>query len=539
MSLRDTNLEKIKKESLDVLVVGGGINGAVSAAALAAKGTKVGLIDKKDFASYTSQESSNLAWGGIKYLESYEFGLVWGLCGSRNRLIDSYPTQVKEIRFFTTIPKKFRKPRILIYLGSLLYWFMGRCQTKAPRMLSRKKMSREESIICTDDASGGVEYSDSFLVDNDARFVFKFVRKAIDYGCRAINYTELKHAHFRQEDKMWEVELYDHVAQESYRIKTRSIVNAAGPFVDQLNQNLGIKTRNCHLFSKGVHLIVRRLSSIRHVMTFFADDGRMFFVIPMGPRSCIGTTDTRVDELPARVTEEDRDFILSNINARLNLEQPLTRDDIIAERCGVRPLVAQGGQEGDNGDWLQLSRKHEVEYDLDKKFISIFGGKLTDCINVGEEIVELLAGKLNIDVPYPKNQWFGEPDEAVWHEYQKQARLVGLDNLTDARSSEPLSVRLWRRYGMRALEIVEDIREDISMADLLIEDAEYIRGELHYAAKSEMIVTLEDFLRRRSKIALVVSHQNVKNAPGLRKACQILFGDQADLKYQEYFQQFT
>ena len=111
MSLRETNINKLKSEIFDVLVIGGGINGAVSAAALSAKGSRVALVDKKDFASFTSQESSNLAWGGIKYLESYEFGLVWGLCASRNQLIRAFPSQVKEIRFFTSLPNKFRKPR--------------------------------------------------------------------------------------------------------------------------------------------------------------------------------------------------------------------------------------------------------------------------------------------------------------------------------------------------------------------------------------------------------------------------------------------
>ena len=123
MKLRQSNLEKLKSEQFDVLIVGGGINGSVAAAALSGKGAKVALIDRGDFASVTSQESSNLAWGGIKYLESYEFGLVWGLCASRNKLIRSFPSQVKEIRFYTTIAKGFRKPRFLIYMGSL---FTGR-----------------------------------------------------------------------------------------------------------------------------------------------------------------------------------------------------------------------------------------------------------------------------------------------------------------------------------------------------------------------------------------------------------------------------
>ena len=535
MSLRESNLNKLKSQIFDVLVVGGGINGAVSAAALAAKGSSVALLEKKDFASFTSQESSNLAWGGIKYMESYEFGLVWKLCGSRNRLIRAFPAQVKEIRFFTTLPKKFRKSRLLVFLGAWLYWARGRFFTRSPRLLSRQRINREEPIVATDETQGGLEYSDSYLIDNDARFVFKFIRKAMDYGCAAVNYTEFIEASHDPEKGVWTARVADHIHGHQFTIRARSMVNAAGPFVDQINGQTKVATEHQHVFSKGVHLIVRALSKVRRVLTFIASDGRMFFVIPMGPRSCIGTTDTRVTELPARVSAEDRQFILDNINERLRLGEPLTEGDIIAERCGVRPLVIKkSSTDTGDTDWVNLSRKHAIEVDKEKRYISIFGGKLTDCINVGEEVVELLD-KLNINVPSPKNLWYGEPDEAVRREFHQQARLIGLDELTDASSSEPLSVRLWRRYEMRALELLEDIRQDIRMADLVIENAEYIRAELHYAAKSEMITKLEDFLRRRSKIALVVSRNAIKEAPGLRDACRILFQDRADEKYREYF----
>jgi glycerol-3-phosphate dehydrogenase len=110
MTLRTTNLQKLRNERFDVLVLGGGINGAVSAAALAAQGTTVALVDQGDFAGLTSQSSSNLAWGGIKYLESYEFGLVRKLCRSRNKLIRAYPSTVQEIRFFANLDQGSRFP---------------------------------------------------------------------------------------------------------------------------------------------------------------------------------------------------------------------------------------------------------------------------------------------------------------------------------------------------------------------------------------------------------------------------------------------
>jgi glycerol-3-phosphate dehydrogenase len=118
MSNREQHIRRLSGTTLDVLIVGGGINGAVSAAALVARGVKVGLIDARDFAGFTSQQSSNLVWGGIKYLETYEFALVSKLCKARNTLIKHYPSVVKEIRFLTSIPKSFRRHPRLMWAGA-------------------------------------------------------------------------------------------------------------------------------------------------------------------------------------------------------------------------------------------------------------------------------------------------------------------------------------------------------------------------------------------------------------------------------------
>src|SRR5882672_7858442 len=133
-SLRDTNLDKLGTLRFDVLVLGGGINGAVSAAALATRGAKVALIDRRDFAGVTSQESSNLAWGGIKYLETFEFGLVRKLCLARNKLLRAYPSIVQEIRFYAAHPRGFRHGRLKLILGAWLYWLIGNCFTRRPRL---------------------------------------------------------------------------------------------------------------------------------------------------------------------------------------------------------------------------------------------------------------------------------------------------------------------------------------------------------------------------------------------------------------------
>ena len=531
MKLRESNIQRLKDEVFDVLIVGGGINGAVSAAALASRGARVGLIDRGDFAGGTSQESSNLAWGGIKYMESGEYLLVRNLCKSRNRLIREYPSTVKEIRFFTTIAKGFRWHPLILWAGTWLYWFIGLGFTLPPRLLSRKQISQEEPIVNTDGAIGGFEYSDAYLHDNDARFVFNFVRSSLSNGCIAANYVESLGAEYA--NGQWRVMARDVVGGDGFTVRAKTLVNAAGCWVDTHNELIDMHTEHRHLFSKGIHLIVDRISQVSRVLTFFADDGRLFFAIPMGPRTCIGTTDTRVGAPEVHVTDEDRQFVLDNINKRLLLDKPLTAEDVISTRCGGRPLAITG-QASDDTDFLQLSRKHVIEVDEARPHLSIFGGKLTDCINVGEEVCELVTA-LGVELPYPRQKWYGEPSRVVCEEFEHQARLMDLDSYTAPESSEPLSVRLWRRYGAQAIGLLENVREDPRQAEVLIKGTEYTRCELKQARRREMIVKLEDFLRRRSKIALVEREEVIRDAPGLMEACEILFGEEAQARFDEYF----
>lgn len=527
--MRKSNLGRLQKEEFDVLILGGGINGAVSAASLAARGVKVALIERDDFASHTSSNASNLAWGGIKYLESFEFLLVNHLCQSRNHLMESYPSTVKEIRFLTTIQKGFRFHPFLVYLGTLLYWMIGRFRTRPPKYLSAARIERLEPVVDTSEAVGGFEYSDCYLHDNDARFVFNFIRTSLNYGCVAANYVKSNAAHFNGVN--WITEAEDTMTGNPFRIRSRALINACGPWVDLHNQHSGQKTEHCHLFSKGIHLIFDRIGDSRKVLTFFARDGRMFFVIPMGPKTCVGTTDTQVDLPEVAVTEQDRNYVLENINACLDLPRPLNKEDIIAERCGVRPLAIKG--RGGVADWVKLSRKHAIEVNTNDRHVSIFGGKLTDCLNVGDEIAEIV-GDMGIPVKHPGRRWYGEPVEDVRQEFLHQAELMQLDRMTSDTSSEPLSRRFWRRYGINAMELLERIREDPDSAELLIENSEYLRCEIELTARREMVTRLEDFLRRRSKIEQVVRRKDIIEAPGLADACAIFFGNQAEVKLQEY-----
>lgn len=535
MKSRAEVTQSLDGELFDVLVIGGGINGSVSALSLSSKGVSTLLIDKGDFASETSQQSSSLAWGGIKYLESGEFSLVWQLCHSRNELMRFFPSQVKEIRFFTKLEKGFRKPRFFIFLGTLVYWLMGRFTMRAPRLLSKQVIANDEPVVDVKNCQGGVEYSDCYFVDTDTRFVFNLIKQAAKQGAKAVNYLEATKLSCGG-DGIWDVEILDRLDPEAktYKVRARAIVNAAGPYADKLNASSGVVTKFRHVFSKGVHLIVPKITNSKRVLTFFADDGRMFFVIPMGECSCIGTTDTRVETLPAVVSPEDREFILSNINKRLNLEKPLTLSDVISERCGVRPLAVETKPKPAKGDdassdWMSLSRKHVLEADKTKGLISIFGGKLTDCLNVGREVSEAIA-----DMGITKGQ-MQSADKPFWEDlalkqtFAQRAKGLGL-------SADAIE-RIWRRFQDDATRILDDYQADKTLMQTITPDYPLTWAELKFAARHEMAMGLGDLLRRRTNIEQDMPIKGKALRPLLLDIARTVYGDQqgaADKAVEEY-----
>lgn len=537
---RSENLRRLDGGDFDVLVIGGGINGAVSAAALAGRGASVALVDRGDFGAFTSQESSNLVWGGFKYLENYELGLVYGLCRSRNELMKSYPDNVREIGFLATLDKTAPYRPWFAGIGATAYWAIGRFGTKPPKVFSRRRLAQAEPAISTATARGAIQYQDAYLIDNDSRFVFSFIRSAFEAGAVTTNYVELVHAE-RRGDR-WHVALRDVVTGDEMTASAKTLVNAAGPFVDALNESWGTTTTHRIVYSKGIHLVVPRLTTTDHdrVLAFFDDSQRLFYVIPMGRRSVIGTTDTRVDDPHTAVTEEDRNFLLEQINARMNLEKPLEASDVIAERSGVRPLVVKVEGEGSDDwrskEWTSLSRRHEVECDALRSVVTVFGGKLTDCLNVGAEVASEIES-LGVSLEADERNWYGEPDSASRAEFFRQAHLMHLDEMRSKPDTEPLSVRLWRRYGRRAFDMLEHIRDDPSMATDVMESADYLRVELHNAADHEMIVKLDDFMRRRSKIDLVVADHEFVGSDGLAEISQLLFGDDGERKLDEFYRE--
>jgi glycerol-3-phosphate dehydrogenase len=489
---RDQTLAALSEE-IDVIVVGGGINGAVSTAALAARGVNVVLAEANDFASMTSQESSNMIWGGIKYLQDYEFGLVWALCRSRNQLLSKYPNRVKQIPFFAIIGPTSPFNKTLGYIGSLLYWFFGRFKTNRPRQFQNSKISRLNNLINLKSVKGAIQYNDAILLDNDARFVYEFIKTAAQQGAKVLNYFEITSA--TKTATGWQLSATDKLSGKSLELKAKVLINAAGPQAKIVTDKFKIPTNNEIVISKGVHLIVPRIETNEKVLAFFDDTGRLFYVLPMHDRTVIGTTDTPATSASVEVTPEDRNFLLAQANRCLNLPRPLTVTDIISERCGVRPLVVSKADHITEIDWVSLSRKHVVELNPELKSISIFGGKLTDCINVGHEVVELVQ-QLGIRLS-AEQTWIGEPDPAI------PDSLITEISKYHPSSAQEIATQLWRRHATAARLIVDRWKLNPLESELVFDGLYFTVGELLYIVESEHVITAADLLRRRTPIALV------------------------------------
>ena len=515
VAVRDENLERLTTQDHDALVVGGGINGAISALALATHGLRVALIESEDFGSGVSQESSNLIWGGFKYLQTYDVGLVAGLCRSRNLLARSYASRIQEVRFLASLGPTSPYSPTYAALGAHAYWALGRFATGRPRRLSSRSLAMAEPAIDSDDVQGAVEYSDYLLADNDARFVLQLLLDAVDNGAIAVSRMRLDGAERARGG--WRADVTDRLAGSHHTVSAGVLVNAAGPRASELARLTGTELRQALCFSKGAHIVVPQVTESGRVLAFFDDEQRLFYVIPMGHRSLIGTTDSRVEDAEAPITHDDRDFLLEQANARLRLPRPLRDDDVIAYRCGVRALVVDEGADTER-DWTELSRRHAVEADKQRSTISILGGKLSDCLNVGEEVVAA-ARACGLEPTAPDRAWFGEPPDGVRDRFHRSARRVGI--------AEPAATRLWRRHGRRALEVADAVGESRDLGAPLSDRVECSAAEVMVMARHEHILAMDDFLRRRTMLAMLETAETLRSDPGVQRAASLLFGSAA------------
>jgi glycerol-3-phosphate dehydrogenase len=531
MQHRERALERLGNDRFDAIVIGGGINGAVSTLALASSGARVACVTRGDFGGGTSQETSNLIWGGFTYLKGYEIPLVAGLCASRNRLARAFPSRLVETRFLATLDRDSPYSPWFATMGAYAYWLLGRFHTDRPRHRSSSWVAAAEPSVDTTTARGAVEYSDYVLVDNDARFVAQLLLDAAERGAVISNYTEVVGA--ERAAGRWAVRLVDTCSGTGLDVSARLLVNATGPYLQDVGELVASRTARRIVLSKGIHLIVPQVTASRRVLAFYDDSRRLFYVIPMGHRSAIGTTDSRTGDPDEGVTDEDRRYVLDEVNKRLRLPEPLDVDDVIAERVGVRPLAVDRSQPVGDEEWTALSRRHYVEVDRERAVISILGGKLSDCLNVGEEVLEVAA---SLGVGRGRGldgQWFGEPSALARADFAREAAAAGLDWAPRFEPETTYAAVLWRRYGHRAGRVVELVREAQQLGVSMMELADYSEAEIQLVRETEWVVTLDDFLRRRTPLAQLNRPADLAADRGVQRAAELLLGERGPVELRQ------
>jgi glycerol-3-phosphate dehydrogenase len=486
---RTAALERLSSAGapFDLLVVGGGITGAGIALDASSRGLSVALVERGDFASGTSSKSSKLVHGGLRYLEQREFGVMREASVERDLLRRLAPHLVEPIPF--VLPVSDRWNRAKFGVGLWAYDALASFKNlKVHRHLDADATERLLPAVPPGKVRGGYLFYDCRT--DDVRMVMAILAQARRYGAVLANYAAVDSLDGTENGCRAHVR--DCVTGASFEVAARQIVVAAGVWGDRL-EAMSVPRATPRLRpSKGVHLVFRKdVLPMTEAATFVpdADRRRMLFVIPWHDAVLVGTTDTDYDgdiDSP-RVEREDRDYCLDAVNAIFDVS--LGPEDIAGAYAGLRPLVAARA-----GATADLSRRHAV-YSIAPGITGITGGKLTTWRRMAKDAVDGVAGELGCGVK-AKTQWIRLGSSDV-------PRLRAAVSRRAARFGIPAAqiANLVRFYGDRALEVL-DVAEREDLADPLVPGGLPLAAEAAYCAESEMVVHLDDFLARRTRLAL-------------------------------------
>ena len=391
MLTRKDQLEHMEKVDYDVVVIGGGITGAGVALDAAKRGMKVALVEMQDFAAGTSSRSTKLVHGGLRYLKQMQIGVVRTTGIERAVVYENGPHVTTPEWMLLPFHKGGSYGETMTSIGLKVYDTLAKVKKGERRkMLSVDDVINKEPLVKQDGLLGGgyyVEYK-----TDDARLTIEVMKKAVEFGADPVNY--MKSTGFvYDKGQVVGIRARDELGGREYQILGRRVINAAGPWVDEVREeDPASKDIKKHIvLSKGVHIVFDKSDFPLGQAIYFdtKDDGRMMFAIPRNGKTYVGTTDTFYDEDIAKpiATQEDRDYLLKNVNYMFpDLE--LVDDDIESSWAGIRPLIQQPGK-GPS----ELSRKDEI-WVADSKLINIAGGKLTGYRHMAEDIVDRVAKEL-------------------------------------------------------------------------------------------------------------------------------------------------
>lgn len=474
----------------DLVVIGGGVNGAGIARDAVGRGLKVLLCEKDDLAQHTSSASTKLVHGGLRYLEHYDFMLVRHALQEREVLLRAAPHIIWPLRFILPHHKALR-PRWLIRLGLFLYDHIG----------GRKLLPASNGVDLTEHVSGielkaefssGFEYSDCWV--QDARLVTLNVMDAAEQGCEVRVRTEC--TDIIRGDGQWTVNLQNHLSGQMSSVTARAIVNASGPWVEKtLNLDEEHDSKYGVRLVKGSHIVVPALFEHPYTYIFQNADNRIIFAVPYENNfTLLGTTDVEIHAEPGKEKIDDNEIKYICDNASQYFKKPITPDQIVWTYSGVRPLYDDAS---DNAS--KVTRDYKLDLDTRKgaPVLSVYGGKITTYRKLAEQAVDMLKTELNFTAngwtaskPLPGGDIANADFEAFAQQAEEKYAWLDKEVLAD----------YCRNYGTLIHRLLQNVTDVNGLGHHF--GGPLYQIEVEYLVQHEWARSAEDILWRRSKKGL-------------------------------------
>ncbi len=489
---RDEQIARLSRESFDLAVIGGGVNGAAITRDAAMRGLSVALIERDDFAGATSSRSSKLIHGGLRYLPQGELRLVRTALAERERLRRlTAPHLVKPLRFLFPLYRGRGPGRIALGAGLWLYDLFAR----PPRAERHRRVNRAQALAAEPMLNPAALVGGAFYYDaggDDARLTIENVLDAAYHGGAIANYVELERfAH--AEGRIAAAEVRDRLGGRRLELRARLFVNAAGPWIDDLRRLDDPAASPSVRLTKGVHLMIdRKRLPVREALVLGDAQGRIVFVIPHGEEVLLGTTDTDFDGDRERVAPEPEDIeYLLGVVAQSLPGATLTADDVTASFAGLRALASAR-----DGRAPSAVSREEVIVESGSGLLSIAGGKLTTHREIAERIVNRVASILGRGAGLAPTRDTPLPG----------ARAVEIEDsggAAQALAALPADLReaMAARYGTRAIVPASLLRQSPDLARPLAPGCPVAAAEVIYAIRYEMAASVADFIRRRTALS--------------------------------------
>ena len=477
-------LNEFSKKKYDIVVIGGGITGAGIALDAVSRGFSVALVEKQDFAAGTSSRSTKLIHGGLRYLKNFEIKIVRETGLERAIAYKNAPHLVRPEKMLLPLIENGTYGRLATSFGLWLYDVLAGVKGEDKRkMLGRDQTLKMEPLL-RDDIIKGSGYYAEYRTD-DARLTLEVLKTAKQKGAEVVNYTTVDELLYKN-GKIVGVKCQDGINQNKFEIKSDFVVNATGPWVDELREkDNSCKGKRLHL-TKGVHIVVpKEKLDLKQSVYFDVDDGRMIFAIPRQNSTYLGTTDTNYkgDTQRPEVSLEDVNYILSATN-NMFPEVKLSSDDVISSWAGLRPLIHEDGK-----DPSAISRTDEL-FESETGLITIAGGKLTGYRLMAKKVLRFICDKKKIRRKCKTRRIrlsggeFASPKQLLTYKMAIIEKLATL-NLPEADAEY-----LVHNYGKQTDRILAIYQEQ--------KERKLVEAEALFALKYDGVCYLNDFYIRRT-----------------------------------------